>query len=196
MIAEAEFLADLQEFMAEEEKKFLNINMDGNNNDFLINDKHQANYFIKLSKECENDIESVKAFVEEERNRLNTLLDSYQNDQVTSIQKRKSFYDSALESYTYRELENSSKRSIKLPFGTLSLKKQQPVFEYEDEDVIAWAQIECPEIVKTVIPEPKISIDKKELKKIGIIEDGLLYINGKEVSGIQVQIRDDKFEVK
>ena len=193
IINKDEFLADLQEYINDQEAIELDIN---DSNEYLVNDKQQADYFIRLSKQCQEDIDEVKQYIEEERKRYNALLDNYLIEQVQTIERRKKFYDDALESFIHRELDNTNKRSIKLPHGTLALKKQQPHYTYEDADIIAWAQEAHPELVKTTIPEPKVSLDKKKLKEQGIIMDGVLYINGEAVPGIQVEIKDDAFSIK
>ena len=193
IINQNDFLADLQEYLNDQEAIALDIN---ESNDYLINDKHQANYFVKLSKQCDEDINDIKKYVEEERERLNKLLDDYLLDQVQVVERRKKFYDDALEAYIHRELDGSNKRSMKLPHGTLALKKQQPHYTYTEADIIQWAQDFYPDFVKTTIPEPKVSIDKKKLKDAGTIMDGLLYIDGIEVPGVQVEIKDDAFSIK
>ena len=187
------FLADLQEFLNDQEAIELDIN---DSNEHLVNDKHQADYFIKLSKQCDEEMDEIKQYIEEERARMNKLLDEYLIDQVQAVEKRKKFYTDALEAYVHRELDGSNKRSIKLPHGTLALKKQQPHYTYTEEDIITWAQEQHPELVKTTIPEPKVSIDKKKLKEEGTVMDGLLYIDGVEVPGVQVEIKDDAFSIK
>ena len=187
------FLADLQEFLNDQEAIELDIN---ENNEYLVNDKHQADYFIKLSKQCDEEMDEIKQYVEEERARLNKLLDDYLNEQVRVVENRKKFYTDALEAYVHRELDGTNKRSIKLPHGTLALKKQQPHYSYSEEDIIAWAQELHPDLVKTTVPEPKVSIDKKKLKEQGIIMDGMLYIDGEEVPGVQIEIKDDAFNIK
>ena len=193
MVNQNDFLADLQEFLNDQEAIQLDIN---ESNDYLVNDKHQADYFIRLSKQCQEDIEDVKRYIEEERKRYNDLLDAYLIDQVQAIERRKKFYDDALETYVHRELDNTNKRSIKLPHGTLALKKQQPHYIYEDADVIEWAKEAHPDLVKTTIPEPKVSLDKKKLKEQGTIMDGVLYIDGVEVPGVQIEIKEDAFSIK
>ena len=193
IINQNDFLADLQEYLNDQEAIALDIN---ESNDYLINDKHQANYFVKLSKQCDEDINDIKRYVEEERERLNKLLDDYLLDQVQAVERRKKFYDDALEAYIHRELDGTNKRSMKLPHGTLALKKQQPHYTYTEADIIQWAQDFYPDFVKTTIPEPKVSIDKKKLKDAGTIMDGLLYIDGVEVPGVQVEIKDDAFSIK
>ena len=193
IINKDEFLADLQEYLNDKEAIELDIN---ESNDYLVNDKAQADYFIRLSKQCQAEIDQVNEYIEEERRRYLALLDAYLEEQVQAIERRKKFYDDALESYVHRELDNTNKRSMKLPHGTLALKKQQPHYTYEDADIIAWAQETHPDLVKTTIPEPKVSLDKKKLKEQGTIMDGVLYINGEAVPGVQIEIKDDAFSIK
>ncbi len=195
MINEFDFLNELNEFMKEESAKQLNIKQDENNN-YLINDRHQADYFINLSKQCLDDIEQIKQFIMEEKLRLSQQLEMFEQREIESILRKKDYYDRALEDFTRRELENSNKKSIKLPSGTLSIKKQQPHYDYTEETLIEWAKDFAPDLVKTVYAEPKTSIDKKELKKRIIIDNDKVYLDGQEVLGVSVTIKDDKFEVK
>ena len=195
MINEIDFLNDLNEFMKEESAKQLNIQKDENNN-YIINDRHQADYFISLSKQCEQDIEQIKQYVAEEKQRLIQQLDAFEAREIASKMNQKAYYDRALEDFTRRELENSNKRSIKLPNGTLSIKKQQPHYDYIDETLLEWARNFAPDLVKTTYIEPKITIDKKELKKQVVIDHNKVYLNGYEVPGIDVTFKDDKFEVR
>ena len=193
IINQNDFLSDLQNFLADEEAKALNID---ESSEFLINDRHQADYFIRQSKQCDLDIEDIKQYIEEERKRYNDLLDAYLIEQVQAVERRKKFYDDALEVFVRRELDGSSKRSMKLPHGTLALKKQQPHYVYTEADILDWAKEVFPELVKVTTPEPKVSIDKKMLKEQGTIIDGVLYINGERVPGVEIEIRDDAFNIK
>jgi hypothetical protein len=190
-----DFLNDLDEFMREELAKDLNIQTDENNN-YLINDNATANYFIGLSKKCEDDMQQIQEYVAAEKERLIKNLERYEEEQVSSIKRKQLYYDRALEDYTRRELADSSKKSIKLPNGTLAIKKQQPHYTYEDEIIIKWAAEYYPSLVKTTIPEPKHSIDKKELKKLLIIDNGNAYLNGMEIPGLSVEVLEDNFTVK
>ena len=195
MINEFDFINELNAFLQEEDAKNLNIQKDEDNN-YLINDKHQADYFIKLSKQCDEEMEEVKQYIKEERERLLRNLEQFEINEIQKIQNRQLYYTRALEDFTRRELEGSNKKSIKLPNGILAIKKQQPHYEYSDETFIEWAESYFPELIKTTIPEPKKTIDKKELKKRAFIDDGVLFIDGFEVQGVSVEERNDKFEVK
>lgn len=195
MINETDFLNELNSFLEEENAKALNIEQDADNN-YLINDMHQANYFIGLSKQCDDEIDQIRLFIAEERDRLLKQLDDFEQQQIESIKKKQLYFNRALEDYTRRELEKSNKKSIKLPSGTLSVKKQQAHYEYDDIAVIEWAQVHYPSLLKVTVPEPKTSIDKKELKKITSINNGALYLNGVMVPGIEVTEKEDAFSIK
>ena len=73
IINKDEFLADLQEYLNDQEAIALDIN---ESNEYLINDKSQADYFIKLSKQCENDINDIKEYIEAEKERYLQLLEN------------------------------------------------------------------------------------------------------------------------
>ena len=88
MIDTISFLNDLNEFISEQEKEMLGIS---ETEEHLINDKNQANYFIKLSKQCEQDIEEVKTLVEAERDRFNYLLDKYMEREIDIINRQKEY---------------------------------------------------------------------------------------------------------
>ena len=123
-------------------------------------------------------------------------LEQFEMKEIEKVKRRQQYYIRALEDFTRRELEGSNKKSIKLPNGTLAIKKQQPHYEYADEQFIEWAESYFPELIKVTIPEPKKTIDKKELKKRSFIDDGMLFIDGLEVQGVSVEEREEKFEVK
>ena len=56
IINKDDFLADLQEYINDQEAIQLDIN---ENNEYLVNDKEQADYFIRLSKKCEEEIKVI-----------------------------------------------------------------------------------------------------------------------------------------
>lgn len=185
-----DFINELEDFLSEHEKTTLNIDDEA---EHLINDKSQANYFVKLSKQCQDEIDEIQKLVTEEKQRYSELLDRFATEQIESINKRKRYYDGALEDFAVRELEGTNKKSIKLPYGIIAIKKQLPQYDYDDETVISWAKDIAPEFVKTTVKE---TLNKAELKKQCKVTDGELYLAGERVPGVTVTNREDKFEVK
>ena len=193
MINETDFLNDLDEFLEKELAKELDIKADEEGN-FLINDASQADYFIRLSKKCIEETEQIDTLIEDEKRRYLDLLNQFANKQKQAIQKRKEFYDRALEDYARREAEKTNKKTIKLPHGVLAIKKQQPHYNYDENVILEWAQANYPEFVK--VSEPKYSIDKKEIKKRLLIDQGVAYLDGQIVPGLNIEELDDSFSIK
>jgi phage host-nuclease inhibitor protein Gam len=99
--------------------------------------------------------------------------------------------------------DDPSRKTISLPCGTLKSRVQPPVWEFDDDEFIAWAleQNRHPELVR--IPEPKPAIDKNAAKKTlhlprltegescaPIDED-----TGEMVPGVTVTVRPPSFTV-
>lgn len=58
--------------------------------------------------------------------------------------------------------EDPSRKTISLPCGTLKARVQQPVWEFDDETFIAWAEVHAPGLVR--VPEPRPAVDRKAAK--------------------------------
>lgn len=82
------------------------------------------------------------------------------------------------------------KKSIKLPYGSISLKAQQPQFNKDEAALLEYAK------ASGYVKEKPV-IDWDSIKKNGRIHEGKLYDdNGVEVAGVTVVERDDKFDIK
>ena len=149
-----------------------------------------------MTKQCDNDKEKIREFIKSERERYLRNLEQFEMNEIQKIEKRQKYYTQALETFMRREYETTNKKTLKLPNGTLAIKKQQIHYEYMDEEIITWAEMYYPELVKTTIPEPKKSIDKKELKKLAIVDNGTVIIDGMVVQGVYAEERPDKFDLK
>ena len=117
-------------------------------------------------------------------------------NEIQKIEKRQKYYTQALETFMRREYETTNKKTLKLPNGTLAIKKQQIKYEYIDEEIVKWAETYFPDLVQTTIPEPKKSIDKKEFKKRAVFDNGVLYIDGMVVQGVSAEERPDRFDIR
>jgi hypothetical protein len=105
-------------------------------------------------------------------------------------------YEVLLESYIRNEITKQvdagkkPKKSIKLPYGTIALKKQQPEFQKDEVMLLEYAKSEG--FVKV-----KESTDWAELKKKCEVHEGrLIDDNGQVVPGVSVVEREDRFELK
>lgn len=187
-------LEELKIAIAEDERKGLNeLTGDSETDKRLITDDSKANFFCKIIKQNQEEIDKINSFVDDELEQIRIRYDNYRNEKIDSLQSQIDYFTSLLESYTYNQLENKKAKSIKLPYGTLQIRKQQPVIEYDDSS-LEWLKENKPEYINVKISE---SIDKKKIKKDCYVNsDDVLYIDEEKVPGVSIIHKPDKFEIK
>lgn len=191
-----DFIKDLNECISKMEAEELNINVTGNEESDreIIQNPQQANYFCKVVNELREERAKTEELINQELKRVQREYEAYKTKEFNRIDGQIQYFSGLLESYATKELQNSKKRSIKLPHGTLSIKKQQDKYDY-DEDAI----IEClkknkqDKFIKVQTVE---TVNKKDLKKEGFSHNGKLYLDNIEVKGVVITAQPDKFEVK
>lgn len=192
-----EFVDFLEDFLMEEEAKELQISITGCEEDDAptINSMQKANYFLKLIKMIDSDITSIEELCQEEIRKTTERINTYKESQLTPLLRQKEYYTKLLKNFAEHELADSKKRSIKLPNGTLSISKQQPLWTYDDEEIINWLAVNNgDQFISRKIEE---KIDKVALKKAIVLNDeDIPTYEGKEVTGLVVTQREDKFTVK
>lgn len=191
-----DFIKNLNESISKMEAEELNINVTGNEKSDreIIQNPQQANYFCKVVNELREERAKTEELINQELERVQREYEAYKTKEFNRIDGQIQYFSGLLESYATKELQNSKKRSIKLPHGTLSIKKQQDKYDY-DEDTI----IEClkknkqDKFIKVQTVE---TVNKKDLKKEGFSHNGKLYLDNIEVKGVVITAQPDKFEVK
>lgn len=191
-----DFIKDLNESISKMEAEELNINVTGDEESDreMIQNPQQANYFCKVVNELREERAKTEELINQELKRVQREYEAYKTKELNRIDGQIQYFSGLLESYATKELQNSKKRSIKLPHGTLSIKKQQDKYDY-DEDAI----IEClkknkqDKFIKVQTVE---TVNKKDLKKEGFSHNGKLYLDNIEVKGVVITAQPDKFEVK
>lgn len=111
--------------------------------------------------------------------------------------EKQSHYSNHLEMYLRQEVKKQldagkkAKKSIKLPYGSISLKKQQPEFVKDESELMQYAMEN--NHVKFAAP----SVDWETIKSKCEVKKGqLVDENGEIVPGVKVVDRDDKFSIK
>lgn len=191
-----DFIKDLNESISKMEAEELNINVTGDEESDreMIQNPQQANYFCKVVNELREERAKTEELINQELERVQREYEAYKTKELNRIDGQIQYFSGLLESYATKELQNSKKRSIKLPHGTLSIKKQQDKYDY-DEDAI----LEClkknkqDKFIKVQTVE---TVNKKDLKKEGFSHNGKLYLDNIEVKGVVITAQPDKFEVK
>lgn len=183
------FLDDLLEFIDEAEVEELELQKEKDG--FKIETIDQANYITKKVKQIRSEMEEAKEIAEAQLKAYEEKVNAWLSSVTKPLERQEEFYLLLLEQFAKEKLKDTKKRSLKLIEGTLQFKKQQDKYEYDDKELIAFAEKNLKDYVKY-----KPSVDKNKLKKDGKVKEGKLYIGDKEVKGVKVISREDKFSVK
>jgi hypothetical protein len=185
-----DFLSRLHDFMDDQEIQEMKIE---NPETFKIASRDQANYFLKKLKDLHNEKAKIGSAADFEIKKTTDSVNKWRTKEIGKLQNDEDYITGLLNEFTLAELQDSSKKSISLPYGSLGFKKQQPKFEYDDAVLLAFLKSHINQLVTVKTVE---SPNKVELKKMADIKDGGLYLDGVQVLGVTVQNQEDKFEVK
>ncbi len=111
-------------------------------------------------------------------------------------ERRNEWHMKALQTYFDRVDKHVTKtrQTYRLLSGTLVQKKQQPTYEYDSNDLLAWAQDNAPGFVKETVTA---KVDWAGLKKALTVLDGSAYYQETgEKAPIDVIERPDVFSVE
>lgn len=150
---------------------------------------------------CMNKIRKIREEQKRETDELWRQMRFYQDQMEIIEQKANSdaaFFENMLHGYFIRREEDGFTKSTKtqtaykLPSGKLVLKKQQPEYERNDGEVIAWLKQNGGKFIKT-----KESLDWSELKKtVTVNGESVVTSDGEVIPGVKVIEREDVFEVE
>lgn len=155
--------------------------------------REEAEYFTKKYIEAANEIEkakeAAKQYIEQQQEKVNNWLEKVNKSNEFYL----SVYGDALKVYAEKEIDKTGKKSIKLIEGTLSFRKVQDKYEYNEEELRASLQDNHIEDFFEAV-EPKIK--KAELKKAGTVINNKLYINDTLIEGVTITPQDKTFTIK
>lgn len=186
-----DYLAEIRDYMDEYYQQDLNLNEVETPEQM---NKHQANFYIMLYKRIIEEETEMNSICDEELKRLSNSINEYRDKRQREFDYKKQYFITILQQYAISELEGKNAKSVKLPYGNLSFKKQQNKYVYEDEVSIKdFLKNNVPELIKVETVE---KLDKAGLKKTAKVIDGKLYINGTLIPDVHVEVLEDKFEIK
>ncbi|MFT8319302.1 MAG: host-nuclease inhibitor Gam family protein [Bacillus sp. (in: firmicutes)] len=151
------------------------------------------------------------AYFEEKKQEIDAIIENQVAPFLAKIEKikewgeeakkefidKQSYYTTTLEVYLREEVAQQeeagkkAKKSIKLPYGKISLKKQQPEFKKDEDTLLEFA-------ISQGYAKNKWSTEWAELKKQCVVHEGKLVFKdtGEFVPGVEVVEKDEKFEFK
>lgn len=183
-------MSDLRSFMDEVEIKDLDIVQD---DAFKITSRDQANYFVRKIMDLKAQETEIVETSKSEIERLTGMIKAWEEKELDTIHRGMEYFNGLLREFAESELDGTKKRSIKLPFGTLQFRSQQPKFVYDDDSLKLYLQSHAEDLVEEKV---EYKVNKTELKKRATVVDGKLMLDGEVVEGVYIEMLDDKFEVK
>lgn len=187
---------ELEQFMLAAEIEELKVKLAGDTEEdgtLLVKNKSDADFYLRQINKLKQQKEEINEFVDQEIERQLRLYQEYREDRMRPLDNQIAFYENALKTFAMNEYAETNKKTIKLPNGTLAIKKQQPKYVYDDEQVLEFLQENnYKDYIRT-----KAEVNKKDLKKNATVNNNNeLVIDGKVVPGVVVIPQEDKFEVK
>ena len=189
------FMDELEQFMLKAEVEELKVKLaedveeDGT---LLVKNNSDADFYLRQINKLKEQKEEINKFVDQELERQMRLYQQYREDRMRPLDNQIAFYEEALKTFAMNEYAETNRKTIKLPNGTLSIRKQPPKYIYNDEEVLSFLK----ENNLNDYIRVKEEVNKKDLKKATQINNNnQMMIDGKEVPGVVVVPQDDKFEV-
>lgn len=187
----SDILEALFDEITEEEVKELGIEID--NEKFAITSDEQANFFLRRLEEVRSEQDKINLTCNNEIERFTKKVNTFRTKELISLENTEKYFISLLETYAKKQLEGSKKKSIKLPFGTMSFKKGQRKMVYEDDVLMNFIKSNSLNDFIRI----KEEINKSELKKaIKLEEDGSVTLHGTIVEGATSLPAEETFSIK
>jgi Bacteriophage Mu Gam like protein. len=156
---------------------------------FKVTDLKSADWVLRKLNAIQSNIDANKKFAEEERQRLDFWEQSENKKHTDDI----AYFESLLGEYLRILRENDPKAKISTPHGTVSTRKQQPHWVYDDSVLSELEEKGMTDFIRI-----KKEVDKKTLKKaVSVTEDGhVVNADGELINGINVLQVGEKLVIK
>ena len=154
----------------------------------------QANFYLRQLAKLKEEKEAINSMCDNEIQKFSDRVNAFREEKINVIANTEEWISKMLKGYAETELAESGKKTLKLPFGTLSFKKAQDKYDYEDKVVLQFLEENNhKDLINVKTTE---SIDKKALKSTAKVIDGKLFIDEVEVPGVSVTTGEVNFNVK
>lgn len=158
---------------------------------FKVTDESSANWALRKIAQMEKQIEANNELAVAEEEKIEAWRKSVNDTAQNSID----FFQSYLAEYAMSlKKENPKFKTLKLPNGQLSFRKQQPKWDLDDEKVLKTLKETGNDDLIKVTEKPKIAEIKKAFKAHGT--KAINPETGEVVEGITIVEQPEKFGVK
>lgn len=168
------------ELMEEEEKQR-----------FEITDKEQLNWSFRKINALKKEINEIENLAKKETERINDWKNKESKSHLDNIE----YFEMLIKQYALKQRDNNDKfKKESTPYGSVAFRKQQPAYEYKDEQAtLEWLK----QNKKTDLINVKESVKKTEIKKTFKRHNDVLIDNetGEVVPGVSVVEREDSIKI-
>lgn len=158
---------------------------------FKVDSLESANWVMRKLVALESKRKEVNGLADVEAYRI----EAYRKTELDKLQRDEDYFRELLGVYANEQREKDPKfKSIKTPYGSVSFKKQQPKWNYNDQDLVTWLNERGYDQLIRVKWEP----NKTDIKKAFTVNESGVVIdaNGEPVEGIYVEYRGDEVVIK
>ena len=157
---------------------------------FQITDEAKADWALRKHAQSEKRITQIQALAEDQIARIA----AWRDDEVEKHAETVAFMAQLLGTYHRKLLaEDPTRKSIKLPHGTLKSRQQQAAFTFSPE-FIEWAIATAPDLVRM---KYETEANKAKAALVPVLIDGELvaHFDGEPVPGVAIEPAVVKFTV-
>lgn len=166
---------------------------DTENQRFRIQDDNQADWALRKIARARQDMKEAEETAAMEIEKINRWLDGQRDE---SLRTELFFTVLLQEYYEPRFMTNPDKKTYKLPSGKVQRRTQQPLFDRDNEALLAWLKQRGMTDYIEVKETPKWGELKQQVQVVGehvVIKDGPL--KGEIIDGVEVVHRPPIFRV-
>jgi len=155
---------------------------------FAVKDIDSANWALRKLKAINDKEAEVKYLASKELERIN----NWQTKELEKYKNNKDFFEMLLLEYYSANKIIDPKFKLSTPYGKVSSRKQQPQWNYDNDKVIEWLNINNKDLVRVKYEPIKTDI-KKLYKAVG---GNVVTEQGEIVDGITVEEKEDSMIIK
>lgn len=160
---------------------------------FVIDNMDKLDWAIRKSKKIKADCEAKVECAQRQIVRLEAFIKAVREE----ADKNLDGLSAMMRPYVQNLLEGAKTKTFKAPSGKVSLRKQPPEIEKDDEKLVAFIKgLKRDDLIQTV-EKPKWGEMKKELTLVERADGTGNYVTSDgEVVPVKVRLRDDKLVVE
>lgn len=156
---------------------------------FKVDSLQSADWCLRKIRSGDKKKKEIREFAEAEIERITAWMDK----EIARIEEGQAFFESLLAEYLYEQRKIDPKFRISTPNGTVSTRKQQPKWEYDDAKLLEFLK----QNGKREFIRVKEEVNKAELKKnLKVINGQAITEDGEIIEGITVTEQGEKVVVR